>query len=83
MGSGVTAAAAAALNLAYQADGRLDGGVALDTKVWDIAAGALIARESGVFLGGEGRDFPTRLTIGAAPPLWPELSNRIRTALTR
>jgi myo-inositol-1(or 4)-monophosphatase len=82
MGSGVTAAAAA-LNLAHQADGRLGGGVALDTKLWDIAAGALIARESGVFLGCEGRDFSIRLTMGAAPPLWPELSNRTRTALTR
>jgi myo-inositol-1(or 4)-monophosphatase len=73
----------AALNLAYQADGRLDGGVALDTKLWDIAAGALIAREARVMLGGEGADFSTRLTIGAAPPLWPELSAMIRSALTR
>jgi myo-inositol-1(or 4)-monophosphatase len=73
----------AALNLAYQADGRLDGGVALDTKLWDIAAGALIAREAGVVLGGEGGDFSTRLTIGAAPPLWPELSARVRAALSR
>jgi len=71
----------AALNLAYQADGRLDGGVALDTKLWDIAAGALIAREAGVVLGGEGRDFSTRLTIGAAPALWPDLSARIRAAV--
>jgi myo-inositol-1(or 4)-monophosphatase len=57
MGSGVTAAAAATLNLAHQADGRLDGGVALDTKLWDIAAAAH-RRESGVFLGGEGGTFP-------------------------
>jgi myo-inositol-1(or 4)-monophosphatase len=73
----------AALNLAYQADGRLDGGVALDTKLWDIAAGALIAQEAGVVLGGEGEDFSTRSTIGAARPLWPEFSALIRTALTR
>jgi myo-inositol-1(or 4)-monophosphatase len=68
----------AALNLAYQAAGRLDGGIALDTKLWDIAAGALIARESGVVLGGHGPDFSTELTIGAAPDLWPVLSERIR-----
>lgn len=70
----------AALNLAYQAAGRLDGGLALDTKLWDIAAGALIAREAGVTLGGHGPDFTTELTIGAAPPLWPALSERIRAA---
>lgn len=68
----------AALNLVYQAAGRLDGGLALDTKLWDIAAGALIAREAGVILGGHGADFSTELTIGAAPALWPELSERIR-----
>ena len=73
----------AALNLVYQADGRLDGGVALDTKLWDIAAGALIAQEAGVMLGGEGEDFSTRSTIGAAPTLWPEFSALIRTALAR
>ena len=73
----------AALNLAYQAAGRLDGGFALDTKLWDIAAGALIAREAGVVLGGHGPAFSTDLTIGAAPPLWPELSDRVRTALPR
>ncbi len=70
----------AALNLAYQAAGRLDGGLALDTNLWDIAAGALIAREAGVTLGGHGPDFTTDLTIGAAPPLWPALSELVRAA---
>ncbi|WP_239163452.1 inositol monophosphatase family protein [Paractinoplanes rishiriensis] len=73
----------AALNLAYQAAGRLDGGLALDTKLWDIAAGALIAREAGVVLGGHGEEFSTELTIGAAPALWPALSERVRAALQR
>ncbi|MFI1994501.1 inositol monophosphatase family protein [Actinoplanes sp. NPDC020271] len=70
----------AALNLVYQAAGRLDGGVALDTFLWDIAAGALIAREAGVVLGGQGADFSTELTIGAAPALWPDLSERVRAS---
>lgn len=70
----------AALNLVYQAAGRLDGGLALDTKLWDIAAGALIAREAGVVLGGTGTDYSTGLTIGAAPALWPELSELVRAA---
>lgn len=68
----------AALNLVYQAAGRLDGGVALDTFLWDIAAGALIAREAGVILGGYGEELSTELTIGAAPSLWPVLAERIR-----
>ena len=68
----------AALNLVYLASGRLDGGLALDTKLWDIAAGALIAREAGVILGGQGAEFSTGLTIGAAPALWPDLSERVR-----
>ncbi|MEU4164958.1 inositol monophosphatase family protein [Actinoplanes sp. NPDC026670] len=68
----------AALNLVYQAAGRLDGGLALDTKLWDIAAGALIAREAGVTLGGHGPDYSTELTIGAAPALWAELSGKVR-----
>ncbi|WP_305784354.1 inositol monophosphatase family protein [Symbioplanes lichenis] len=59
----------AALNLVYQAAGRLDGGLALDTFLWDIAAGALIAREAGVVLN----DYSTELTVGAAPALWEEL----------
>ncbi|MEV0895277.1 inositol monophosphatase family protein [Actinoplanes sp. NPDC049802] len=70
----------AALNLVYQACGRLDGGVALDTNLWDIAAGALIAREAGVVLGGHGPDFSTELTIGAAPALWEALAERVRAA---
>ncbi|MEV4343915.1 inositol monophosphatase family protein [Actinoplanes sp. NPDC049596] len=66
----------AALNLVYQAAGRLDGGVALDTYLWDIAAGALIAREAGVRLD----PFTTELTIGAAPGLWPSLAALVRSA---
>jgi myo-inositol-1(or 4)-monophosphatase len=68
----------AALNLVFLAAGRLDGGFALDTYLWDIAAGALIAREAGVVLGGRQADFTTELTIGAAPALWETLAERVR-----
>ncbi|WP_250002877.1 inositol monophosphatase family protein [Actinoplanes sp. M2I2] len=71
----------AALNLVYQAAGRLDGGLALDTNLWDIAAGALVAREAGVVLGGHGPDFTTELTVGAAPALWSALAERVRGTL--
>jgi myo-inositol-1(or 4)-monophosphatase len=37
----------AALNLCYLASGRLDAYWATSVKAWDVAAGALIARESG------------------------------------
>ncbi len=73
----------AALNLVYLAAGRLDGGLALDTNLWDIAAGVLVAREAGVVLGGQGPDYTTELTIGAAAPLWPALSELIRAADAR
>ncbi|WP_306214730.1 inositol monophosphatase family protein [Actinoplanes sp. RD1] len=66
----------AALNLVYQAAERLDGGLTLDTFLWDIAAGVLIAREAGVVLS----DCSTELTVGAAPALWPELSALVRAA---
>jgi myo-inositol-1(or 4)-monophosphatase len=60
----------------------LDGGFALDTKPWDIAAGVLIAREAGVVLGGEGEHVSPALTVGASRPLWPALSSRVRGALS-
>ncbi len=47
----------AALNMCYVASGRLDSYVAASVKPWDVAAGILIARESGVEItsldGGE------------------------------
>ena len=42
---------AAALDLAYLAAGRVDGFFELGLKPWDIAAGAVIVREAGGFIG--------------------------------
>jgi myo-inositol-1(or 4)-monophosphatase len=39
-----------ALNLCYVAAGRLDAYWARDTKIWDIAAGALIAQQAGALV---------------------------------
>jgi myo-inositol-1(or 4)-monophosphatase len=44
---GIRRAGAAALDLAYVAAGRLDGFWEVDLKPWDVAAGALLIRESG------------------------------------
>lgn len=41
-----------ALHLAYLAAGRFDCGLFVGPKVWDVAAGLLLAREAGVALGG-------------------------------
>lgn len=40
----------AALDLAYVAAGRLDAGLMVDTQLWDVAAGLLIATEAGALL---------------------------------
>ena len=48
----------AALNMCYVAAGRFDVFWSFSTKVWDVAAGALIIRESGgVLTGPDGGDF--------------------------
>jgi myo-inositol-1(or 4)-monophosphatase len=59
----------AALHLAYLAAGRLDCGALVGAKLWDVAAGLLLAREAGVVLGGaDGRPAPA-LILAAAPGL--------------
>jgi myo-inositol-1(or 4)-monophosphatase len=64
----------AALSLVYLAAGRFDAGVLLHTKLWDIAAGLLVAAEAGVILSGpEGTPTP-ELTLAASPALWREFS---------
>jgi myo-inositol-1(or 4)-monophosphatase len=60
----------AALHLAYLASGRLDCGLLVGPKLYDVAAGLVLAREAGVVLGGA---FPG-LVLAAAPELWPEFS---------
>ncbi len=63
----------AALHLAYLAAGRFDAGLIVDTRLWDVAAGLLLAAEAGVTLGGPGGPTPA-LTVAAAPGLWAEFS---------
>ena len=65
----------AALSLAYLAAGRIDAALVLDTRIWDVAAGLLIAAEAGADLG----DAPTpELTIGAAPGISGAFSALLR-----
>lgn len=63
---------AAALDLAWVADGRTDACVILSNKPWDTGAGVLIAREAGAVVTdatGEPHRFSSRETIAASPGL--------------
>jgi myo-inositol-1(or 4)-monophosphatase len=62
----------AALHLAYLASGRLDCGVLVGAKLWDVAAGLVLAREAGLRLGGTGGTPSPELVVAAAPGVWPE-----------
>jgi myo-inositol-1(or 4)-monophosphatase len=64
----------AALHLAYLAAGRFDAGLLRHTKLWDIAAGLLVAAEAGVVLSGPDGSPTPELTLAAAPALWREFS---------
>lgn len=64
----------AALDLCYLAAGRLDGVICCDTRLWDIAAGLLVAAEAGAALGGRDGVPGTELVLGAGPALLPRLS---------
>lgn len=67
----------AALNLSYIAAGRMDAYVAGCAKAWDVAAGALIVRESGGHITGiDGGDFDLRFphfVCAATPTLHGQL----------
>jgi myo-inositol-1(or 4)-monophosphatase len=59
----------AALHLAYLASGRLDCAMLVGAKLWDVAAGLVLAREAGVVL----RDpVAPELVVAAAPGVWRE-----------
>ena len=55
--AGIRRAGSAALDLAYVAAGRMDGFWEIGLNNWDIAAGALLVKEAGGFIGDfSGRD---------------------------
>ena len=68
--AGIRRFGAAALDLAWVAAGRFDGYWELGVKPWDIAAGALLVREAGGFVGGltDGEDPRESGNIIAATP---------------
>jgi myo-inositol-1(or 4)-monophosphatase len=64
----------AALDLAYVAAGRLDAGLMIDTQLWDVAAGLLLATEAGAVVAE---------VIGAGPALILATTPALRPDLVR
>jgi myo-inositol-1(or 4)-monophosphatase len=62
----------AGLALSYVAAGRFDAAVLVDTKLWDVAAGLLIAAEAGAALHDE-QFGGAAVIVATAPGLWPDL----------
>lgn len=66
----------AALDLAWVAEGRLDGTITLGNKPWDMAAGVLIAREAGALVqdaDGSPHNVDSACTIAAPAALIDQL----------
>jgi len=75
---------AAAVDLCLVAAGHLDAYYEHGLHAWDLAAGALIAREAGMRVGGLGDEPPTEeLTIAAHPAVWDELREALIAAGAR
>jgi myo-inositol-1(or 4)-monophosphatase len=62
----------AALALTYVAAGRFDAAMLIDTKLWDVAAGLLIAAEAGAAVHDESFR-GAAVIVAAAPGLWPDV----------
>ena len=78
---GIRRQGSAALDLAYTAAGRVDGFWELGLAAWDMAAGALLVRESGGFVGDlRGGDawFETGDIVAANPPCFKAIVARTR-----
>jgi myo-inositol-1(or 4)-monophosphatase len=68
----------AALDLAYVAAGRLDAGLMVDTRLWDVAAGLLIAAEAGAVVGEVPGAGPA-IILAATPAVRLDLVRLIET----
>ena len=78
---GVRRMGSAALDLAYVAAGRVDGFFEPGLKPWDIAAGTLLVREAGGFVGdfnGGDKFFESGDIVAANPKLFKALIQGIR-----
>jgi len=79
--AGVRRMGSAALDLAYVAAGRLDGFWERKLRLWDIAAGLVILRESGATVQGESpeeKPEQSGTVITATPSLFPAFTSYLR-----
>ncbi|MBI1758163.1 MAG: inositol monophosphatase family protein [Actinobacteria bacterium] len=75
----------AAVDLAWVADAGLDASITLSNYAWDMAAGAVIAREAGavvVDIDGSAHRATSRFTIAAAPDLREHILTAVQHATT-
>lgn len=71
---------AAAIDLTWVAEGKLDASIILSNKPWDTSAGVLIAREAGAIVvdrDGSPHTFDSTATIAMTPKIYNELSAEI------
>jgi myo-inositol-1(or 4)-monophosphatase len=67
-------AGAASLDLCAVASGRVDAYYEKGLQPWDLAAGGLVAQESGALVGGlRGQPASAAMTVAAGPGIFPEL----------
>ncbi|MRH91366.1 inositol monophosphatase [Nocardia sp. SYP-A9097] len=74
----------AAMDLAWVAEGRTDACVLLSNKPWDMAAGVLIAKESGALVtdsNGDPHSLAAAHTVAAAPGIGAELLHLIKDSV--
>ena len=84
--SGIRRAGAAALDLAYLAAGRLDGFWEIGLNSWDMAAGALMVKEAGGFIGDfSGRDkyMETGNVVAGNSDVYKQILKKIHPHLTQ
>jgi len=77
---GIRRAGAAALDLAFVGEGVFDGYWELKIKLWDFAAGILIARESGAKCSYTDMGGGQYTMVCAAPALYPVLMQELNKA---
>ena len=83
--AGIRRAGSAALDLAYLAAGRLDGFWEIELNIWDIAAGVLLVKEAGGFVGDfSGRDkyLETGNVVAGNDQVFKEILKTIHPHLT-
>ena len=81
---GVRQMGSATLDLAYGAAGRIDGFFEIGLKEWDTAAGSILVREAGGFVGdiaGGDRFSETGNIVAANPRIFKEMLRSIRAVV--